>query len=324
MGEAGTIRRVLLTGATGFVGRALYPVLTDAGLEVVCATRSPERARERMPGRQWVGMDVEDRHSVRRAMEDCDGAFYLIHRMSDADDYEARETAAAMNFLEAATHAGVQRMVYLGGVKPRKEPSRHLRSRLVTGAILRSGDVSTIELRASMIIGSGSASWQLLRDISVRLPVMLCPRWLRNRTEPVAIEDVVQALLAALTLEQAGSASFDIPGPEVVTFQECVRRVAEAVGNDPVMVNVPLLTPHLSTYWLRLVTGTNTQLARELVEGLKGDLLARDDHFWELAGVERRVSLDEAIARALAGDEAPGNPYEKAIRRLYRDPHPGV
>ncbi|RDV38753.1 NAD-dependent epimerase/dehydratase family protein [Bradymonadaceae bacterium TMQ3] len=321
MGKEPTIQRVLLTGATGFVGSALYPALIDAGFDVVCATRSPERARRKQPEKTWVGLDVEDDASVRRAMEGCDAAYYLVHRMSDAEDYEARETSAAMNFLEAATRAGVRRIVYLGGVKPRREPSRHLRSRLVTGAILRSGDVSTIELRASMIIGAGSASWRLLRDISVRLPLMLCPRWLRNRTEPVAIEDVVRALVAALTLRHEGSASFDIPGPEVVTFQECVRRVAEAVGNDPVMVNVPLLTPHLSTYWLRLVTGTNVHLARELVEGLKSDLLARDARFWELVGVDDLVSIDEAIARALAEGPSTGNTYERAIKRVYRDPH---
>ncbi|MFU8807472.1 MAG: NAD-dependent epimerase, partial [Bradymonadaceae bacterium] len=166
----------------------------------------------------------------------CGSAFFLVHGMSDVGDFEKAETEAAMHFLDCATETGLERIVYLGGLKPARCVSTHLRSRLVTGAILRSGKVSTIELRASMIIGQESASWRMLRDIAVRLPVMVVPRWLHNRTQPVAIDDVTAALAGALMLETKGSTYYDIPGPETLTFHDCIRRVARLVGNRPVMI----------------------------------------------------------------------------------------
>ena len=307
---------ILLTGATGFIGQALYPDLVEAGYQVRCGTRNVEAARERWPERKWVYLDLDDGESVAAALEGCRGAYFLVHRMGQGIEYEERETSGAMTFLDAATLMEVDRVVYLGGVKPPGEPSRHLRSRLVTGAILRNGEVSTIELRASMIVGVGSESWKILRDIAMRLPVMLCPKWLRNRTEPVAIDDVKVALVEAMRLEQEGSAWFDIPGPEALTFRNCIEIADRVLGVSPVMIDVPLLSPRISSYWLRLVTGANYELARELVENLRDDLLARDDRFWEIIGRKERIDLEEAIRRALAHDEEPRLPYEQAVMSL--------
>ncbi len=313
MAEQSRGEEVLLTGATGFVGGALYPVLEEAGYRVRCATRNPDRAAQRWPGRRWVELDVEVPSSVRTALEGCQKAYYLIHRMVDSPDFEERETRAAMTFLDAATEAGVERIVYLGGIKPLAEPARHLRSRLVTGAILRSGEVTTVELRASMIIGPGSASWQMVRDVATRLPVMLFPKWLNNRMEPVAIEDVTVALKAALEMEVDKSRWFAIPGPERLSFRECIERVCDQIGNRPVMIGVPVLTPRLSSYWLRFVTGTDYHLARALAEGLKDDLVAESDEFWELIGHEDLMSYDEAVRRALSQEEPHRNAFERAI-----------
>lgn len=313
---------VLLTGATGFIGQALYPVLIKAGYEVRCVTRNVKKARQTWPDRQWVEMDLDDGESVKKALHGCRGAYFLIHRMGEGVDYEEREAAGAMTFLDAATLVGVERIVYLGGVKPPGDPERHLRSRLVTGAILRSGEISTIELRASMIVGAGSESWRILRDIAMRLPVMLCPRWLKNRTEPVAIDDVKVALKEALCLEEEGSVVFDIPGPQVLTFRECIEAADRVLGLSPLMIDIPFLSPRLSSYWLKLVTGANFELARQLVENLKDDLLAQDGRYWELVGHENLVELEEAIRRALAHEEDPRHPYEQAmITMLGKNEH---
>lgn len=310
---------VLLTGATGFVGRELYPVLDEAGYRVRCTSRTPEKARERWPGRRWVEMDVGNPSTVVRALDGCRSAYYLVHRMVDTPEFEEQEMRAAMTFLDAATEAGVERIVYLGGLKPLSEPARHLRSRLVTGAILRSGEVTTVELRASMIIGAGSASWRMVRDVATRLPVMLCPKWLNNETEPVAIADVKVALKAALQMEVDASTWFAIPGPDRLTFRECIERVCDQIGNRPVMIDVPVLTPRLSSYWLRFVTGVDYHLARALAEGLKDDLVAESDEFWERIGHGERLSYDEAVRRALADDPAPRNSFERAVHAAVGD-----
>ncbi len=314
--ERGERREILLTGATGFIGRSIYPELERRGYEIRCASRNPGRAKRRWPDRRWVEMDVEKPESVVRALRGCDAAYYLIHQMADAEDFEERETRAAMTFADVCKEMGMERIIYLGGLKPRGEPARHLRSRLVTGAILRSSGVPTVELRASVIIGHGSASWQILRDIAMRLPVMVAPRWLRNRTEPVAIDDVKVALVKALEIELETSRWYAIPGPEVLTFQECIERVCALVENRPLMVNVPLLTPRLSSYWLRLVTGANYHLAKALAEGLKDDLLADSDEYWHLIGHEKRLGFDTAARRALAAEKGPRSGVERVVHTV--------
>lgn len=305
-----TSPRVLLTGATGFVGGALHPALVAAGWDVRCLTRDVARASRMHPTHRWVPGDAGDQAAMSRALSGCDAAFYLVHGMaSGGGSLRAREVRQAESFARAASSAGVRRVVYLGGVVPEGAPaSEHLDSRRAVGAALRAGSVTTVELRASMIVGHGSLSWIIVRDLAARLPVMVLPRWLTSRTEPVAIDDVVSALRGALELPLAASACFDLPGPEALSGREILDRTAAALGlRRPRMVEVPFLTPRISSWWVRLVTRAEWSVAREVVLGLTHDLLARDAQFWSRIGHASRLGFDEAARRAVAADRADGS-----------------
>jgi uncharacterized protein YbjT (DUF2867 family) len=295
---------LLLTGATGFVGGAVRPALVAGGWRVRCLTRDAARARAHAPELEWAQGDVHDPASCARAMDGCEAAIYLVHGIGEGDDYRAREVDAAEAFSAAAAEAGVARIVYLGGVAPSGAGgSEHLRSRLEVGTALRAGPVPAIELRASMIVGHGSLSWLIVRDLAARLPVMVLPRWLRSRTEPVAIDDVAIALVRALDLPLDGSACFDLPGPEVLSGREILEETARLLGLPrPRAIAVPLLSPRLSSLWVRFVTRARWSVAREVVVGLTEDLLAHDDRFWRLVDHPRRLAFAEAAARALAAE----------------------
>jgi uncharacterized protein YbjT (DUF2867 family)/membrane protease YdiL (CAAX protease family) len=299
-------RTVLLTGATGFVGRYVYEPLVEAGWTVRCATRNVAAAQERWPDREWVRLDLADADSVEQALEGCDAALYLIHGMaSHAEDFRQAEVHQAEKFSAMAAQAGLKRIVYLGGVAADADPSEHLRSREEVGEALRAGDVPTIELRASMIVGEGSLSWLIVRDLTARLPVMILPSWLRSRTEPVSIHDITIALVRSLDLEMSGSDWFDVPGPEVLSGREILERTAMALGvAKPLMIQVPFLSPKLSSHWVRFVTRAEWSVAREIVVGLKTDLIARDDRFWSLIEHAERQSFDHAAGRALEDERA--------------------
>jgi uncharacterized protein YbjT (DUF2867 family) len=294
-------RRVLLTGATGFIGGRLHQPLRDAGCEVRCLTRRPAAARLRWPDREWVAGDAGDAAALAGAMERCEAAFYLVHGMGDLGaGWVDREASVAATFSAAAARAGVERLVYLGGVAPSGPPSDHLRARLRTGEALRSGAVPCLELRAGMIVGAGSASWVIVRDLAARLPAMVLPAWLLHRSEPVAADDVVAALVAATRLPLPRSDVWDLPGPEALSGEEILRRVARVMGRRPLLVRVPFVSPGLSSHWIRLVTRADYRLAAELVEGLTSDLLATRPGFWDAATLPRPVPLEEAARRALA------------------------
>lgn len=295
-----TRKTVLLTGATGFVGRAVRPALEADGWHVRCMTRNAETARRLYPDVDWVQGDVSDPYSCARAVDGCEAALYLVHGIGEGGDYHAREVAAARVFSSAAGGAGVDRIVYLGGVAPSGRGSDHLRSRIDVGEALRSGPVTTVELRASMIVGHGSLSWLIVRDLTARLPIMVLPRWLKSRTEPVAIDDVVAALTGAIKLEVEFSTWFDIPGPDSLSGQEILEQTAQVMElRRPRMVSVPLLTPRLSSLWLRLMTRAEWSIAREVVVGLAEDLLATDARFWDLIGHSPRLTFEQAAQRAL-------------------------
>jgi uncharacterized protein YbjT (DUF2867 family) len=311
---------ILLTGATGFVGRHLYAALDAAGLPVACGTRDPAKARERWPDREWVEVDLDRPHTLEPALGalgGCRKAVYLVHGMADGDDenggdYAEREAGAARDFAAAAARAGLSKVVYLGGVAPAGEPSRHLASRLAVGEILRAGPVPTHELRAAMVVGTGGSSWRIVRDLAKRLPVMVLPAWLRNRSAPVFVDDVAVALLGALELP--GTAWLDLPGPEVLSHRDLLDRVAEAFGYRPTMVEVPFVTPRLSSYWIGLVSGANLSLARELVEGLTSDLIPTGESVWDHLPGRGPTGLDTAIAEAIR-DEEGGGARSKAWER---------
>lgn len=250
---------------------------------------------------------MNDPASYAPALEGCRAALYLVHGIGDGSDYGAREAEAATAFARTAHDAGVERIVYLGAVAPDGPGSPHLRSRLAVGEALRAGPVKTVELRASMIVGHGSLSWLIVRDLAARLPVMVLPRWLRSRTEPVAIDDVVAALVGSLELPLAFSAPFDVPGPEVLSGKEILDESARVMGlAPPLAVGVPLLSPGLSSLWIRYVTRAQWSVAREVVLGLTEDLLARDATFWERIGHPRRATFAEAAGRALADARGDG------------------
>ena len=296
-------RSLLLTGATGFVGGAVRAALAREGWRTRCLTRDAARARKRKPALDWVQGDVADPASCARALAGCQAALYLVHGIGEGGDYHQRELAAAATFSQAAATAGVARIVYLGGVAPKGAGSAHLRSRLDVGEALRAGPVVTVELRASMIVGHGSLSWLIVRDLAARLPFMVLPRWLKSRTQPVAIDDVVIALARALELPLAASAWFDIPGPVTLSGKEILEATAQVLGlPHPRMLELPLLSPRLSSLWVRFVTRADWSVAREVVVGLAEDLLAQDDRFWNLIGHSRRLSFAEAARLALEAE----------------------
>ena len=305
-------RKLLLTGATGFVGRHLDAALAETDWEVVRATR--DRLKASRPG--WVYLDVEDVQSIRPALEGCSAAVYLIHSIDDSHDYPEREARSASAFRAAAEAGGVRRIVYLGGVAPRGKASRHLQSRLQTGQILRSGEVSTIELRCGLIIGAGGSSWMMVRDLAARLPAMLLPRWLQFSSWPVWIEDVVLAIVRALDMPIEGSAWFDVPGPERMTHANFLSRVAKSMGKDPRLVGVPVLTPKLSSYWIALVTRANLPLAQELVEGLQSDLDPSGQVIWDLLENETPTEFQTAVYQALEDEAAHKLPTPKLVSRM--------
>jgi uncharacterized protein YbjT (DUF2867 family) len=311
--------RIIITGATGFVGGHVYQALRDDPREIVCTTRNPDRARIRQPERHWERLDVDDPLTIRQLLRRGDRVFYLIHEMGTGEDYAQREQASARAFGRIAREKGVARIIYLGGPRPSGKPSKHLESRLRTGEILRMSGVPTVELRAAIIIGSGSASWRIARDLALRLPLMLTPKWLENRCEPIAIEDVVAALCHALDNDAARGA-YALPGPEVLTFGDVLLRIARQRGTRPLRIRMPLLTPRLSSYWLRFVTRADTNLARELVEGLKTDLVSPDEGYWSQMPDYERMQFDTAVRRALAADQAQMSrttiTAENLIRRL--------
>lgn len=310
-----TDRRVLVTGATGFIGRALVPALRARGLPVVAATRRSTGPTIDAGGVEWRSCDLLRPETLPAALRDIKVAYYLVHSMGGGNaDFRELERRAAEAFVAASAKADVERIVYLGGPAPLGHPSEHLKSRLQVGEILRAGAVSTVELRASMVIGTGGASWQIVRDLALRLPAMVMPKWLKSRTRPVALDDVVVALVAAADLPIEGSAWFDVPGPEAVSGRQILERIAALRGRRILAVEVPLLTPQLSALWLRLVTRTDFTLARELVVGLRDDLLPKDDRYWELIGHTQLLAFDEAARRALAGEPRPTGVRERAVR----------
>jgi uncharacterized protein YbjT (DUF2867 family) len=309
--------RALLTGATGFIGGHLHGPLRAAGWDVRCLTRRPADARARWPDRDWVGGDVADAGALTRAMGKCEVAFYLVHGMGElGTGWVEREVRAAETFARAAADAHLGRLVYLGGVAPAGAPSEHLRARLQTGEALRAGPVPCLELRAGMIVGEGSASWTIVRDLAARLPAMVLPAWLAHRSEPVALDDVVAALVAAARFPLPRSEVRDLPGPEALSGNEILRRVAAVMGRRPLLLRVPFVSPSLSSHWIRLVTRADHRLAAELVEGLTSDLLATHPGFWEAARLPAPMALEEAARRALAAEREHLAPRSRALEAI--------
>jgi len=293
--------RILLTGATGYVGGRLLPALLARGEQVRCFARRPEAIQPR-PGLEVVAGDALDGSAVRRALEGVDVAYYLIHAMGSPDGFEQLDRRTALIFAEAAREAGVGRLVYLGGLGEGSQLSPHLSSRQEVGLVLASTGVATIEFRASIVIGSGSLSFELVRSLTERLPVMITPRWVRTRAQPIAIEDVVAYLVAALDLEPAGHEVFEIGGADIATHGELMGEYARQRGLRRLLIPVPFLTPRLSSLWLGLVTPVYARVGRKLIESLPNETVVRDPSALERFRIRPR-GYREAIARALVNED---------------------
>jgi uncharacterized protein YbjT (DUF2867 family) len=293
---------ILLTGGTGYVGGRLIPLLEKQRVRLCCLARSPEKIRPRVqPGTEIVQGDVLDPASLGRALQGVQTAYYLVHLMSGSKDFEKEDRQAATNFAQAAKNAGVRRIIYLGGLGDDADPklSPHLRSRHEVGKILRDSGVETIEFRASLVIGTGSLSFDLVKSLTDRLPVMLCPRWLTTPTQPIAVDDVLAYLLAAKDLPPGESRIFEIGSPDVTTYGGMIREYARQKGLRRWLISVPVLTPYLSSLWLALVTPASFEVGRHLIEGLKNPTVVRDKTALDLFFSIHPMGLRDAIQRAL-------------------------
>lgn len=294
---------IVLTGATGYVGGQLLPRLLEAGHEVRCVVRSPDRAH--LPdGAQVIQGDVLNGDGLDEAAAGADVAYYLVHSMGGSDgddeDFAARDRRAARTFGDAMARAGVARTVYLGGLEGTGEQgSEHLRSRLEVAEVLAGAVPELVHVRAAMIVGAESASFQMLRGLVEHLPVMITPKWLETRSQPVAIADVVDTL-AALAVRDDAPAEVQLGGADVLTYREMLRRFAAVEGRrQPLLLGVPLFTPRLSSYWVALVTPVQLSLVKPLVEGLSTETVVREP---PPAGLnDAPLGFDDAVRAALDG-----------------------
>ena len=286
--------KIAVFGATGTVGRALVPLLAKQH-EVLAVSRQPHEASS---GVRWAVADATDAATLQEVFDDVDLAYYLVHSLGSRD-FEERDRLAAAAVAREAERAGLGQLIYLGGLGDQSaELSRHLRSRAETADVLASGSVPVTTLRAAMVIGPGSAAFETIVALVDRLPGMICPRWVSTRTQPIALADIAAYLAGAAGREDMLGQSFDAGGPEVMTYRQMIERVAAIRGKRPLIVEVPILTPRLSSLWLNLVTPVNADVARPLIEGLRNATVAHDDRLRQLMPLPQ-TRFDDAARAAL-------------------------
>jgi len=288
--------KIAVLGATGTVGRALVPLLAERH-EVVAISRRPGVGAQ---GVRWAQADAGDAASMERALAGIDVAYYLVHSLGTAD-FETRDRNAAATVADVAARCGLRQLLYLGGLGDSSaDLSRHLRSRAETARVLASGSVPVTTLRAAMVVGAGSAAFETIVALVDRLPAMICPRWVSTPTQPIALADIVAYLAAAAGADEMFGESFDAGGPEVMTYRAMIEQVARIRGRHPLILEVPILSPRLSSYWLNLVTPVRASVARPLIEGLRNATVAEDDRLQQLVPL-RLTPFDQAARAALAG-----------------------
>ncbi len=293
-------RRVLLTGATGYVGGRLLRALQMNDVALRCMARNTKALEGRVPGDiQLVQADVLDRASSARALAGVDTAYYLIHSMGSTGDFEDEDRKAATIFTEEAAHAGVRRIIYLGGLGSGSDLSPHLASRQDVGRVLASTGVTTVELRASVVIGSGSLSFEMVRSLVEKLPVMITPSWVRSLSQPIAIEDLVDYLVAALDAEVEGHRVVEIGGADQVSYGDIMNEYARQRGLRRVMIPVPVLSPRLSSRWLGLVTPVYARIGRKLLDSVRNPTVVTDDSAKRVFPDITPLGITAAIERAL-------------------------
>ncbi|MGY1856472.1 NAD(P)H-binding protein [Modestobacter sp. SYSU DS0290] len=287
--------RVLVSGASGFVGGRLCVALEEAGHEVRAMTRHPDTYTG--AGAPVAG-DVGDEASLRAALAGCSAAYYLVHSL-DSADFQEKDAAAARAFARAAADAGLGRIVYLGGLgNDADDLSAHLRSRRQVERLLAEGSVPVTVLRAGIVVGHGGVSWEMTRQLVAHLPAMVTPRWVHTRTQPIAIADVVRYLVGVLEAPEAEGQVYEVGGPEVLEYLEMLTRVAELQGRRLLIVPVPLLSPQLSSRWLSLVTDVDLQTGRSLIDSMTNEVVVRDDSIRRVVPFEP-MDYDQAVLTAL-------------------------
>lgn len=287
--------RVAVVGATGTIGLPLTRALARTHDVVGVARHPPEEDESHV---RWVAADAGDPSAIEAALQGVDVVYHLVHSLG-SPDYQDRDRAAAKAVADGAAAVGASQIVFLGGLgEDSGDLSAHLRSRAETAEVLASGPTPLTTLRAAMIVGAGSAAFETIRALVERLPVMVCPRWVSVETQPVALADVVAALVGVCGESETYGQTFDLGGPEVMTYRTMMERTARVLGKRPILIEVPFLTPRLSSLWLHLVTPASVSVARPLVEGLRTPTVAKDERIWTLLGAPR-TTFDEAVRAAL-------------------------
>lgn len=292
--------KILLTGATGYIGKRLLPVLVDQGHDVVCCVRDKKKFT---PGNsvrhkiEIVELDLTDKASLKRIPSDIECAFYLVHSMATSSKYQELEKQSAINFKEALSDLNIRQVIYLSGIVNSKTLSAHLQSRKNVEDELGKGNYALTTIRAGIIIGSGSASFEIIRDLVEKLPVMIAPRWLNTKCQPVAISDVIKVLTGCINNRETFDKHFDLSGPETLTYKDMLLGLARVRGLRRHIWTVPVMTPRLSSYWLYFVTATSYKLAIALVDSMKVEVVAQDNRIKELLSLEP-LSYDQAVRRA--------------------------
>lgn len=292
--------KILLTGATGYIGKRLLPALVGQGHKVVCCVRDPERfspPSSLSSSIEVIVLDLLKEETLSNIPEDIDGAFYLVHSMSVAKDYDKLEFRSAQNFREALEKTTVRHVVYLSGIINEEKLSRHLASRKAVETELSKGTFHLTTLRAGIIIGSGSASFEIIRDLVEKLPLMITPQWLNTRCQPISVKDVILFMKGTLFNPETYDKDFDIGGPDILTYREMLLKFAEARHLKRRIYVVPIMTPQLSSYWLYFVTSTTYKLAIALVNSMKVEVVCRNDRLNDILGVEP-VGYEESLRMA--------------------------
>jgi uncharacterized protein YbjT (DUF2867 family) len=295
---------ILLTGATGYIGGRLLTLLEENECRIRCLARRPDYLKPRVaPGTEVVQGDVLDKNSLGAAMQGVDTAYYLVHSMGSSGEFEEEDRQAARNFGQAAKEAGVERIIYLGGLGSKDSAlSPHLRSRHEVGEILRESGVPVIEFQASIVVGSGSLSFELVRSLVERLPVMITPKWVATPAQPIAINDLLQFLMEAQKRDIRGNRVFEIGGQDVISYGGLMQEYARQRGLKRIMIPVPVLTPRLSSLWLGLITPVFARVGRKLIDSIRFPSLVKDCSAQEVFNIKPK-GVKESIAEALRNED---------------------
>lgn len=281
--------KILLTGATGYIGKRILPVLVQQGHTIVCCVRDIHRfspPKSLLKSIEVIEVDFLNDTSLDKIPDDIDTAYYLIHSMSSSSQYEALELETAKNFREKLNKTNVKQVVYLGGIVNEDSLSRHLASRQAVEVELKKGNYACTTLRAGIIIGSGSASFEIIRDLVEKLPIMITPKWLETKSQPVGISDVIRYLTGCLLNEKTYNKSYDIGGPDILSYKEMLLQYAKERGLKRWIFIVPVMTPKLSSYWLYFMTSISYKLATALVDSMKVEVICRDSNLNQILHIQ--------------------------------------